>query len=214
MRTWSKVALAMAGVAIGGAGWAAAVPGQGTWETTLLGRDIDGHTVDATDPQAVFVYDTVLDATWYLGGGNLAFIWPDAMRWAAGLAVGSFSGWMLPASDGTCSGYACVDSQLGELWYHALGNPASFQQEPNTGPFHNLGSTYWSSTEYAPDTRYAWAFGSGIQDGFYKYSLPLSVLAIRPGDVARAIAVPEPSTWVEMLAGLGLAGLMARVRRT
>ena len=34
--------------------------GQGTWETTLLGRDINGRAISATDTNAVFAYDTVL----------------------------------------------------------------------------------------------------------------------------------------------------------
>jgi hypothetical protein len=38
---------------------AAAVSGQGTWETTLQGRDLDGNT---TTFEAYF--DTALDITW------------------------------------------------------------------------------------------------------------------------------------------------------
>jgi hypothetical protein len=39
---------------------AAPVLGQGTWETTLLGRDINRQAVDGTDASAVYLYDTVL----------------------------------------------------------------------------------------------------------------------------------------------------------
>ena len=41
-----------------GAGYPAGVPGQGTWETTLKARDLDGdHVTDA-------FYDTELNITW------------------------------------------------------------------------------------------------------------------------------------------------------
>lgn len=35
----------------------------GTWETTLLGRDINGSAVAASSTSAVFLYDTTLDVT-------------------------------------------------------------------------------------------------------------------------------------------------------
>jgi hypothetical protein len=47
---------------------AAGVSGQGTWEATLLGRDIDGKAVAANSNSAVFLYDTVLDITWLRDG--------------------------------------------------------------------------------------------------------------------------------------------------
>ncbi len=48
---------------------AAPVSGQGTWETTPQGRDINGNPVPllvsgAPNPAMVFAYDTVLDLTW------------------------------------------------------------------------------------------------------------------------------------------------------
>ncbi len=39
------------------------VSGQGTWETTLLGRDINLNAVAATDASAVYLYDTTLGVT-------------------------------------------------------------------------------------------------------------------------------------------------------
>ena len=50
--------LLAAALAAVSAAHAVPVPGQGTWETTLQARDIDGDgTVDAW-------YDTALDLTW------------------------------------------------------------------------------------------------------------------------------------------------------
>ena len=120
-------------------------------------RDINGNATAIT-ADAEFAYDTVLDATWYLTANNAGLHWDDAKSWAAGLTVGTFSGWSLPASDETCSGYNCTASQMGELYYTALGNPAGGPLS-NTGPFKNLQSfDYWSGTESAPSPFYAWLF--------------------------------------------------------
>ena len=87
---------------ISGLSHAVPVPGQGTWETTLLGRDIDGHAVAITDPSAEFAFDTVRDVTWYLTPSTGGLNWFQAKDWAAGLTVGTFSGWMLPNADPGC----------------------------------------------------------------------------------------------------------------
>jgi hypothetical protein len=54
---------------------AALVYGQGTWETTLQARDMDGNTstIEA-------YYDTVLDITW-LADANYSIFWLRC-RWA------------------------------------------------------------------------------------------------------------------------------------
>ena len=72
---------------------AAPISGQGTWETTLQGRNLDG---DAATFEAY--YDTVLDITW-LADANAAGIaktWDDAMAWSAGLNINGITGWRLP----------------------------------------------------------------------------------------------------------------------
>ena len=121
-------------------------------------RDLNGNPT-ANTADAEFAYDTVLDATWYLTGNNTGLNWNDAKSWAAGLTVGTFSGWSLPAADPACGGvFNCTDSQMGELYYTALGNP-TFGPLSNTGPFKNLQSfDYWSGTEYAPSPGGAWYF--------------------------------------------------------
>jgi len=84
---------------------AAPISGQGTWETTLQGRDLDGNaaTFEA-------YYDTTLDITWLAdanAGAGSAFddgssttdgrmTWANANAWAAALDVNGVTGWRLP----------------------------------------------------------------------------------------------------------------------
>ena len=204
---------------VAGAAQAGPVPGQGSWETTLLGRDINGHAVSITDPRAEFAYDTNLDATWYLATNNAQLNWFDAKSWAAGLTAGTFSGWLLPVPDPSCKSFYptnCINTQMGELYYTALGNPPGGPLE-NTGPFKSLQlSVYWSGTEYAPIPDYAWYFDitTGGQHARDKNDY-LGALALRPGDllVAGPVPVPEPETYAMLLAGLGLLAAMLRRRR-
>ena len=172
-------------------------------------RDINGNATAIT-ADAEFAYDTVLDATWYLTANNTGLNWDNAKSWAAGLTVGTFSGWSLPAADPGCGiNYNCTGSQMGELYYTALGNAAGGPLS-NTGPFKNLQHVgYWSGTEYAPSPVAAWFFGTynGFQSAVDKHG-HLYALAVRPGDVA---AVPEPGTVALLLSGL--AGVMVMRRR-
>lgn len=66
MHAASSIGFSILTFAITESSYGIPVSGQGTWETTLLGRDIDGHAVASTDANAVFAYDTVLGVTWYL----------------------------------------------------------------------------------------------------------------------------------------------------
>jgi hypothetical protein len=138
--------------------------------TILQGRDIEGRPVDEFAPSAVFLYDSIAKVTWlrdanyaatqYVRSGgtqgysNGIMDWPTAKSWAAGLAIGDFSGWRLPTmldtdTQGECdfsySGTDCgwnmkrgviaptlqpnpsrlfVYSELAHLWYDVLGNIA------------------------------------------------------------------------------------------
>lgn len=84
-------------LAVSGAAQAVAVSGQGTWESTLQGRDLDGNlsTFEA-------YYDTSLNITW-LADTNYAGMsmdWSTANTWAAALnPYGSgITGWRLPTT--------------------------------------------------------------------------------------------------------------------
>jgi hypothetical protein len=138
---------ALAVILAGGLGTAqaASVGGQGTWETTLQGRDLDGN---ASNYEAY--YDKALNITWLAnanagagssydnGSSNTdgLMTWQNAVNWAAGLSytVGStvYDDWRLPfvtdtgtagcnfASSGTDCGYN-VQTKDGSTVYSELG---------------------------------------------------------------------------------------------
>lgn len=130
---------------------ASSVFGQGTWETTLQPRDLDGNpaTVEA-------FYDSLLNITW-LADANYAqtighspsgkMNWSDAQAWVENLTVYGISGWRLPTATpingnsynynfsnnaSTDNGYAnsagWIDAQghpvseMGHMYYVTLGN--------------------------------------------------------------------------------------------
>jgi hypothetical protein len=206
-----KTLVAACALVFVGTSFADAITGQGTWETTLLGRDIDGHPIDASSANAVFFYDTALNITW-LGNWNAGagssydngvsstdgrMTWANAVAWANDLTVGSYSDWRLPNADPSCVGNSppCTNSEIGEVWYTELGNTPGYFA--NSGPFMNLqsdpvavgnGDGYWSGTDYAPDTRSAWMFLTpSAYQGYYDKQNPLLfAVAVRDGDVCSA----------------------------
>lgn len=142
---------------------AAAVPGQGTWETTLQGRDISGNAVAASDASAVFLYDTTLNITWLRDANvNGKMNWAAANSWANGLVVGAWSDWRLPTmidtgTPGCDIGYAggtdcgwnvqtksgdvtkyeagqTVYSEMAHLFYVTLANKGYYAPGTGIGP--------------------------------------------------------------------------------
>ena len=217
--------------------YAASITGQGTWESTLQGRDLDG---DISTFEAY--YDTTLDITW-LADANYAgttMDWATANNWAANLNPynSGITGWRLPetvdvGNDGaTTNGniYQGVDtgynitthSELSHMFYEVLGNTAYYDTSgngpqtgyglSNIGPFTNIRSyVYWSATEYARDTFSAWYFGvtTGYQS-FANKSVSFYAWAVHSGDVGVS-AVPVPAAvW---LFGSGLLGLLGVAKR-
>lgn len=191
------------------------------------------------------IYDTDLNVTWLSNANANGFMtWDQANTWATNLSVldsvrnQTLTGWRLPTTlqpDATCSdqeyagisfgmqsgGYNCTGSEMGHLFYNELGGVAgqaiSTTHNTNFGLFQNLfPSVYWSGTESAAHTSYAWFFyfGAGSQDYYIGNgvnigkAIGLYALAVRPGDVA---AVPVPAAaW---LMGSGLLGLIGVARR-
>ncbi len=113
-------------------------------------------------------------------------------------------------------------SEMANMFYNVLGNNGWYDTSgvatgctapnyclTNTGPFSNLQSSYyWSATEYAPNTSYAWGFSTyegGQGQGFKTGSF--SAWAVQSGDVG---AIPVPAAvW---LFGSGLLGLIGVAR--
>jgi hypothetical protein len=174
------------------------------------------------------VYDATTNLTWTSNANiNGQMDWNTANTWANTLVLDGVSGWSLPTTmqpDATCEinnssgsdGLNCTGSELGNLFYNALGGVANDSitttHNANYGLFSNFQpSYYWSGTEYAPNTSGAWFFGfnSGVQSFWGKSNYSnLYALAVRPGDVA---AVPVPAAvW---LFGSGLLGLIGMARR-
>jgi PEP-CTERM motif len=151
---------------------AAAVSGQGTWQTTLQGRDLDGNaaTVEA-------YYDTALNITW-LADANYAktsmydtdgyMHWEAAKTWANDLVVGAYSDWRLPNmvdtgtpgcnvitySGGTDCGFnvqtkdastGTVYSEMAHMYYVTLGNKGF--ASPGTGVYPQEG---WGLSNTGP----------------------------------------------------------------
>lgn len=235
------------GLGLASVAHATSIPGQGTWETALEGRDLDG---DRTTAEAF--YDRSLRITW-LADANYAMTsrfdadglmtWVDASAWADGLnPYGSgIMDWWLPwtssDSETGCrnSGINCgynVDpytSALAHLFWVTLGNESNdpFCNEDfqifcgsgltNTGPFDNVRSgLYWSSEEYieSPFERvWGFTFGDGFQSSFDKSGSGYS-WAVHSGDVGASL-VPVPAAgWLFGSGLLGLLGMRGRRRRS
>ena len=131
---------------------AGAVIGQGTWQSTLQARDINGDGI--TDA----FYDITLNISWLADGnagagsgydatfGGGLMTWGEANAWAANLNVFGVTGWRLPTmidtgapgcdlsfGGGTDCGYnvqtvsadgLTVFSEWAHLYYVTLGNLA------------------------------------------------------------------------------------------
>ncbi len=123
---------------------AAPVGGQGTWEISLLPRNLDGNasTIEA-------YYDTVLNVTWLANanaGAGSSFddgfsasdaqmTWSNAMAWAASLDINGIDEWRLPTLspidgatfDTNFSNNASTDFGYadGTGWIDTNGNPVS-----------------------------------------------------------------------------------------
>jgi hypothetical protein len=104
---WALAALSVVVIGSSSLAHAAPVSGQGTWETTLQGRDLDG---DLTTIESF--YDTALDITW-LANANAGvgstydelydptdgfMTWDNANNWVDSLTLGGYTNWRLPTT--------------------------------------------------------------------------------------------------------------------
>jgi hypothetical protein len=220
---------------------AQAIVVQGTWQSTLLGRDINRNAVASNGASAFYLYDTTLKVTWLRNANkNALMTWDSATIWADTLSTGSganaISDWRLPTMtdtgtsgcnfsyNGTDCGYnvATDTSEMASLFFYTLGNKSyrdTIGQFPtgfgltNTGDFQNMQSYfYWSGLEYAPATIGAWMFDAA--NGYqdaYRKDGNFFAMAVRRGDVLAA-TVPEPQSLLLALTALACLGLVRRRR--
>jgi hypothetical protein len=211
---------------------AAPVPGQGTWESTLHGRDIDGN--GSTDAY----YDSALNVTWMADWNSSGLIvFEDALAWAANLTVAGLGGWRLPGMTDT-GAPGCVSpldhgtdcgfnsdtstSELAHLFYVTLGNlglvaPGDDLDDPpqagwglgNTAGFADIQPyRYWTGTANAQWPGTAWLFDMRLgqqvpNSGLYDGFPAVRAVAVRDGDVmGQPVPVSLPSSGA--LAALGL----------
>jgi hypothetical protein len=198
-----RAAFGAAAMLLAGAAQAAGVPGQGTWEITLLGRDIDGNPIDQLSPNTVFLYDTELDITWLRDANvNGTMTSETANGWARNYSIAGYYGWRLPTME---------YGEMAHLWYEELGNTAG-GPITNTGSFQNLQSgSYWLGTQIWP-SRLTRPSAFSTADGSETSYRPLNTfyaMAVRQGDVT---ALPEPGTGAMMLVAFGAFAVAVRRR--
>lgn len=174
------------------------VTGQGNWESTLLGRDINLNAVAAISAIAVYLYDTTLNVNWLCNANvNDQMDWTTATNWVANLSTGSGA-----TANCGCNGNATSSSEMAHLFFSTLGNKSYFDTNgnvqsgyglTNSGSFQNLQSyVYWSGSVCAPSVDRAWAFRTdyGLQPADDKGN-QFYAMAVRPGDFMAS--VPEPT---------------------
>lgn len=207
-----RAAVALAVLALSaGLAQADGVPGQGTWETSLAPRDLNGDGV------ADAYYDFALQITWLananVAGGPLS--WDGAKAYAKAYRLGGLKSWRLPrmrdfGNPGCDFGFFDTDcgfnvraheSELAYMFHVTLGNKSYYNAagqaaQPgwgltNTGPFTNIqAGPYWFKTQYKPfpDVR-AWEFdyNTGGQTWPEKTNM-FHVWLVHNGDVGLPVA--------------------------
>lgn len=211
------------------------VAGQGTWQTDLSGRDLDGNVDNGFEAY----YDKSLNVTW-LADANLAktsgydadgaMAKETATAWASQLDIGGVTGWRLPqAKVSSCyTGGSYLQAQCGyfsdptasemsHMFFVTLGNKSNTTSEPsalpiNTGPFKNVNDTWGSNfSDWVTGVKGAWVFNysSGYQNADYTFN-PHNAWAVHDGDVG---SVPEPQTYALMALGLLAIGVALRQQK-
>jgi hypothetical protein len=232
--------------ALGGTAMAAgAIPvsGQGTWETTLLARDLNG------DGAADAYYDSTLDISWMADGSHAATAGVDLDRRGPGILYSSTwtsylstldhhgtTGWRLPyagqADAPACaggsgqvpSGIGCrfvtdaSDSELAHLFYVTLGNTTGSLS--NTANFVNVVQigAYRFGTNYSGPYANP-ASVDGLPMSFFFATGHKALFREDDGYFGWAVRdgdvtpVPEAQTWALLLAGVAAVGVRACRRR-
>ncbi|WP_292450681.1 PEP-CTERM sorting domain-containing protein [Methylibium sp.] len=146
------------------------------------------------------------------------------VQWADSLTVGGYTDWRTPRAllsvkDGSIEMFSTPGSTEMHNLFIQLGSPAVDQT--TAGPFFNIQPTYvlsgvidgdyQSSDKFEDGEFYSSVYANWGELGDQDFQIAyVGAWAVRDGDVMAAI--PEPSTYALMLAGLGLVGWAARKR--
>jgi len=152
---------------------AAGVAGQGTWETSLQARDLDGNVANGAEAY----YDSALNITWLAdafqaqtsgyqphpvyGPGN-PLVWSLALEWADQLVLYGIDDWRLPRAFDTgapgCTnllqGGECgsnvdpASSELAHMFHVTLGNVSYLSPQGTLAPGSGLTNTGSFSNVY------------------------------------------------------------------
>ena len=222
---------------------AASVPGQGTWESSLQPRDLDGNgSVDA-------FFDASLNITWLRDAGKAdGRPWSELVGWADTFQIGAYTNWRLPTMidsqapgcdasfNGTDCGYnvqtavaGTVFSEMAHLYYVTLGNLGARDTDGdtrpgdlgvdwglvNTGAFQNLqAGLYWTGLDYAPNASFAWSFDMSVGRQGADVKDVDRLGVFAVHEGSIGTPVPEPGSRALMLLGtLGGAVLFLRRRK-
>lgn len=145
---------------------AAGVDGQGTWQTTLQARDLQGRAVALGSANAVFFYDSVLDVTWLRQAGSAVQSWTQARDWAASLSVGGFDDWRLPTTlDTGFPGCTRVTHSGGDCGYNVPTQVGSGESASYSEMAHLFQVTLGNAAAYTPQGQYRGGAGQGVSWG-------------------------------------------------
>lgn len=199
-------------------------PLQGTWTTTLQGRDLDGNAENGFEA----FYDTSLDITW-LNKQEVHYPldWHYSQDWASKQVVFGIGQWRLPRMLGakfensfcnygvnTNCGYKSnpATSELAHLYFDTLGVPGwpdSGLGLTNIGPFADiLPNVYWMESSDSSSFAWRFDFNNGYQDTYNKIQGG-SVWLVHNGDVS---PVPELANSAYLFLGLACIALVSRRR--
>jgi hypothetical protein len=183
------------------------------------------------------IYDTDLNITWLANAeyasqlnanysSNQSYVtWNNAIDEIATLNSQNllgFSDWRLPKSTSNCGiGYNLACSEIGHLYYIELEGISNTLTKglfnSNSTLFSNLQNNFnfWTSTEYPqPQSSmqgiYVFNTLGGFQSAFTKDSNVANAWLVRTGDVS---PVPETSTYIMLVFGLGLFGFYFHNRK-
>lgn len=145
------------------------------------------------------IYDDVLDITWMQNAnytGN-TMTWDDSIIWVDNFVFQGYDDWRLPSTDISCSGYDCIGSEMGHLFYNDSVTSTMPGLFTDVRPY-----MYWSDTVYDIDPSKAWRFNfsTGYQGTSSKTTTMRYAWAVRNGDSTPPV-VPEPISSILFVIG-------------